>query len=588
MKFFIHLSTVIVFVFFAFYFFSCKGKESELNKKNNELYLKGLQPGKDVNNVFSPEGQVASCDSILALPGYPESKKQIVVFVKAVNLLYLGRENEAIQFLEGIIGKNTINDQPKLMNDVRKYLALAYQRLGERNNCVSNHTSSSCIFPIQGKGIYSDTMASSNSIKIYEEILKQNPNDLESKWLLNIVFMTLGQYPKKVPSALLIPDLDKDPSSYHVKPFENIASGLNLNDFRNMAGGSIVDDFNNDNYLDIITSAWGLDEGMHYFRNNKDGSFTDVSKESGLSNIKGGLNIIQADYNNDGYTDILVLRGAWWREFGKQPNTLLKNNGDGTFADVTVESGILSFHPTQTATWADFNNDGWLDLFIGNETVSKEYPHPSELFINNQNGTFTEEAAASGCQIIGFTKGVTSGDYNNDGWTDIFISDLTGKKRLLKNKGLNSKIPQFTDITHEAGFDKDPSSTFPTWFWDYNNDGWPDIFICGYQYNGSLGVISAAEALKLPAENPSRMYLYRNNHDGTFSDVSVSAGLNKAVFAMGSNFGDIDNDGWLDMYLGTGNPDLKSLVPNRLFKNIGGQKFADVTYSSRTGNLQKG
>jgi FG-GAP-like repeat len=79
-------------------------------------------------------------------------------------------------------------------------------------------------------------------------------------------------------------------------------------------------------------------------------------------------------------------------EFGKQPNTLLKNNGDGTFEDVTVESGILSFNPTQTATWADFNNDGWIDLFIGNETTSSDFPHPSELFINNQDGTFSNMA----------------------------------------------------------------------------------------------------------------------------------------------------------------------------------------------------
>ena len=139
-----------------------------------------------------------------------------------------------------------------------------------------------------------------------------------------------------------------------------------------------------------------------------------------------------------------------------------------------------------------------------------------------------------------------------------------------------------------AGLDKNLGGTFPTWFWDYDNDGWLDIFMCGYQYSGSLGITAAGEALKLPLQDPGKMCLYRNNHDGSFSDVSISAGLNKAVFSMGSNFGDIDNDGWLDMYLGTGNPDLKSLISNRLFKNIGGQKFADVTYSSRTGNLQKG
>lgn len=98
----------------------------------------------------------------------------------------------------------------------------------------------------------------------------------------------------------------------------------------------------------------------------------------------------------------------------------------------------------------------------------------------------------------------------------------------------------------------------------------------------------AAEALNLPLGNVGKMHLYRNSHDGTFTEVTKSVGLDRPVFAMGANFGDIDNDGWLDMYLGTGNPDFTSLVPNRMFKNIGGRKFVDVTASARVGNLQKG
>jgi hypothetical protein len=160
---------------------------------------------------------------------------------------------------------------------------------------------------------------------------------------------------------------------------------------------------------------------------------------------------------------------------------------------------------------------------------------------------------------------------------------------LLKNKGVRSRIPQFEDATHAAGLDREMTYTFPTWFWDYDNDGWPDLFVCGYRFQGSLAVTAAAEALSKPLPaGTSKMYLYHNNHDGTFSDVSAAMGLDKPVFAMGANFGDLDNDGWLDMYLGTGNPDYASLVPNRMFKNIEGRQFAEVTASARVGNLQKG
>ena len=178
-----------------------------------------------------------------------------------------------------------------------------------------------------------------------------------------------------------------------------MAGDLNIAGPMQMSGGTIVDDFNNDGYLDIVTSSTSLDEPMHFYKNNADGTFTDASGSSGIGLIKGGLNLIQADYNNDGYADIFVLRGAWYGEYGKQPNTLLRNNGDGTFTDVTIESGLLSFHPNTTGTWADFNNDGWLDLFIGNETMTSDHPHPAELYINNQDGTFTNVASESGTAI---------------------------------------------------------------------------------------------------------------------------------------------------------------------------------------------
>lgn len=567
---------------------------SFIRKKNDireatKRYYEGLKPVKSKDNPFSPEAQLAFYDSLELLPGIPERRAMVISYFKANTLLMLGQEKQAIELFENIVEKTKGDYIDNLGIDAKKYLALAYLRLGERSNCVAGHNSGSCIFPIRDRGIYTDPTATQKGIVLYQEILQRAPNNLEARWLLNLAYMTIGAYPDKVPAAWLIRGLDKDSSAYGIKPFQNLSGPLGLNNFRSQAGGSIVDDFNNDGYLDIITSSWDLEEPMHFFKNNADGTFTDVSGESGLADIKGGLNIIQADYNNDGYKDILVLRGAWLQEFGKQPKTLLRNNGDGTFTDVTVESGILSLNPTQTATWADFNNDGWLDLFIGHETTDPGYPHPSELYINNKDGSFTEVAEEAGCREIGFMKGVTSSDYDRDGWPDIFISCRDGRKMLLRNKGVRSGIPQFEDVTHAAGLDKEMTFTFPAWFWDYDNDGWPDIFTCGYRFQGSLAVTAAAEAINEPLPpNTSRMYLYRNNHDGTFTEVSKAVGLDKPVFAMGANFGDLDNDGWLDMYLGTGNPDYASLVPNRMFKNIEGRQFADVTVSGRVGNLQKG
>jgi hypothetical protein len=567
-----------------------KQKEHLVTKKNKLLYENAMVPVKNKDNPFCPEAQLSFYDSLAMLSSLTVRQAMVTQFFKAVTLLKMGQESKAIDILKPLVEKWGTDTNDQLATDSKKYLALAYLRLGERSNCINGHSPGSCIFPIQGSGIYMDPAASENAIKVYEKILQHDTSDLESRWLLNLAYMTVGQYPGKVPASLLIPGLDTDTSSYRVKPFTEMAGDLKLNNSRNMAGGVIIDDFNNDGNLDIITSDWGLENGMHYFKNNGDGTFTDVSKESGLSKIKGGLNMIQADYNNDGYTDILILRGAWLGELGKQPKTLLRNNGDGTFTDVTVESGILSFSPTQAGVWADFNNDGWLDLFIANETTGdmKDPPHPSELYINNHNGTFTNIAAKAGCEASAFMKGVTVADYNNDGWPDIFISDLNGHKILFRNKAVKGMIPQFENATHESGLDKEFTRTFPTWFWDYDNDGWPDIFMCGYRFQGSLARIAASQALHRPLPFPSSMYLYRNNHDGTFTDVSKSVGLDQPVFAMGANFGDIDNDGWLDMYLGTGNPDFKSLVPNRIFKNIDGKKFADVTNSARVGNLQKG
>ncbi len=557
--------------------YSC---HQEMVRLLKTLRKKGTDPG----SLFNPEAKLVYMDSLLSVPHSTPDKINYCRFLKANILLELGREKEAIKILEKLLKENQFYN----MRMVRRSLAMAYLRQGERSNCVDYHAAESCILPIQNLGVHVKQDGSREAISVYQDMLREDARDLESRWLLNIAYMTVGEYPSGVPEQYLIAGLDSD-TTYKVKPFEDIAGDLKL-DIRNMAGGSIVEDFDNDGLLDILVSSWGLDENMRYFRNTGDGHFADQTEGSGLMGITGGLNLIQGDYDNDGYADVFVLRGAWKGEYGREPNSLLRNNGDGTFTDMTTHAGLLSFHPTQTATWSDFNNDGWLDLFIGNESQLNSYQqlHPCELYINNQDGTFREVATVAKCDIKGFVKGVTSGDYDNDGWMDIFLSTMDGNRILLKNQGMTGTEIAFADVTQSAGLDKDHGRTFTTWFWDYNNDGWLDIFTSDYTFDRSLSAYMAAEYLGVDGAATEKMLLYRNNRDGTFTNVAGEAGLNQTVFAMGANFGDIDNDGYLDMYLGTGNPRYQSLVPNKLFKSVDGKQFVDVTTSARVGHLQKG
>ena len=506
-------------------------------------------------------------------------------FLIANTLLELGEEAEAVRIGEEML-LSLQHEGRAPQQVVKRLLGIAHLRMGERINCIKNHTGESCIFPIRGNGIQQDTAATRTAISYYTDILTTNPADLESRWLLNVGYMAIGKYPDEVPKEYLIPRLTK-PDAVAVKPFTDIAmqKGLHIG---NMAGGSVVDDINNDGYLDIVTTGWDLTEGMHYFQSSGDGQFKDMSATSGLDKITGGLNMVQTDYNNDGWKDLFVLRGAWLRNYGEEPTSLLKNNGDGTFTDVTKKAGLFTLKPTHSAAWADYNNDGWLDVYVGHETTVGKDNYPSELFINNKNGTFTDVAKAAGCDFALFVKGVTAGDYNNDDLTDLFLSTLDGKKILLRNMGVSNGVISFKNVSEEAGLSKDTVKTFTTWFWDYDNDGLLDILCTGYNFEKSLGWYAAEAALGLGSQRAGKVFVYRNKGDGKFEDVSEKLGLESLVFAMGANFGDINNDGYSDMYFGTGNPVYQSLIPNKMFLNIEGKKFADVTSSSRLGNLQKG
>jgi hypothetical protein len=476
---------------------------------------------------------------------------------------------------------------PSFEKEIRDSLAIAYLRLGERENCLENHGQDSCLLPIQGDGIHKHVRGAKGAIREFSAALGKDPKDLKSQWLLNIAYMQLGQYPDLVPKQWLVsPQLFA--SEYEIGRFFDVTAHVGVLNTGH-SGGVVVEDFDGDGFLDIVVTTSGPLDQMHFFHNNGDGTFTDRTREAGLWGEVGGLNVIAGDYNNDGHPDLVVLRGGWWNENGKYPMSLLRNNGNGTFDDVTEEAGLLSFHPTQTAAWADFDADGWLDLFVGHETTGIEI-HPSQLFHNNRNGTFTDVAPQVGLANLGFVKGVAWGDFNNDGKPDLYISRKSQPNLLFRNDGpKDARNPradkwQFFDVTQAAGV-AEPLQSFATWFFDFDNDGWPDLFVSGYwvdTYN-DVGAFQMHKPFK--AETPR---LYHNNHDGTFRDVTKQMKLDRAILVMGAGFGDLDNDGWLDIYLGTGDSSYEGLLPNRLFRNKDGKFFQDVTTSADVGQLQKG
>jgi len=269
--------------------------------------------------------------------------------------------------------------------------------------------------------------------------------------------------------------------------------------------------------------------------------------------------------------DFLIMRGGW--EFPRR-RSLLRNNCDGTFTDVTAQAGLLEpLRSSQTAVWTDIDNDGYLDLIVGNENA------PLQLFLNKGDGTFVDIAKEAGLDRVAYTKSVVAADYDNDGYPDLYVSNYNGEGVLFHNNGDRT----FTDVTKKAGIQSSRFS-FGAMFIDYDNDGWPDLLInCYYPSVEEV----ARNYVGLPRKGDT-MKLYRNMHDGTFRDVTAETGLDRVFMPMGYNFGDIDNDGFLDIYLGMGNPSFASVMPNVLLHNKEGKRFVDISTSSGTGAIAKG
>ena len=498
------------------------------------------------------------------------------------HLLRLGENDESAEQLEAAF---------KLIESMSNLKAAGLQlhynrvltnlRQAEVSNCIRRHNRDCCLFPLARGGIHTDTGPAEQARRSLLVLLESKPDDLKARWLLNVVSMAVGDYPDGVPESYRIAPTAFD-SEYDIKRFVDIAPALGLDTF-NLCGGVIVEDFDGDGYLDIVTSTYDPRGPLVFYRNRADGTFEERSQTAGLDKQLGGLNCIGGDYDNDGDVDILVLRGAWLQNAGRIRNSLLENNGDGTFIDVTPQAGLAyPPFPTQAAVWGDFDNDGDLDLYVGNESrleLAGEQDCPSQLFQNNGDLTFTDVAGQAGVSNDRYAKGVTAGDYDNDGDVDLYVSNA-GPNRLYRNNGDGT----FTDVAKQLGVTEPSRRSFACWFFDYNNDGWLDLFVAAYEANTAD---IAADYLG-QQHGGSAPCLYRNEANGTFTNITRSAGLDHPYLPMGANFGDLDNDGYLDFYLATGDPLYESLMPNIMLRNDRGRSFQDVTTSGGFGHLQKG
>jgi hypothetical protein len=363
-----------------------------------------------------------------------------------------------------------------------------------------------------------------------------------------------------------------------------------------MGGGVAVFDANNDGRLDLFfTNGAALADPMtagklpdktdpkhwnRFYRQLPDGTFADETEKANLTGAGQGvytMGVAAGDFDNDGYADLYVT--------GYGGNTLYRNNGNGTFTDVTAKAGTRAQGWSTSAAFLDYDNDGLLDLFVGRyvewsfatnrycgdaKPGARAYCHPDNfkpvsnlLFHNNSDGTFTDVSKAAGIAgALGKTLGVSVADYDGDGWPDVFAANDSVQCQLFRNKR-NGTFEEVS-LLAGAGFNEDGKvfAGMGTDFADYDNDGWPDIVVTDL--------------------SDERYVLFRNNRDGTFTDATSSSGLGRATLpysGWSTKFLDYDNDGWKDLFVAQGHvmdtielttPNRKYLQPALLLRNKNG------------------
>ena len=551
-------------------------------------FFSGLQKSPDKfsgNNPFLPNIPELINHWKSELKETKEPKKRLFLQLKLIDELIRCNENEeALEMIDQValgFKKNESNsERNRITRNLDFFRALALFRIDERKCCYDNFQIHSCVFPIIDENYLFSTDNIREANDIWGNLLSKQPWDYRSKWMFNLSSHLIGKDTERRLRNVF--DGKQVDGTAHLNiETSNLSKKLNLN-CEGLAGGVIIEDFDKNGLPDVFRTSWYFNHNCQLFLQTEKGRFVEQTTEFGLQGEVGGLNCVSTDYNNDGYLDIFVLRGGWLDGLGLLPNSLLKNVNGERFENVSFEIGLAGAYPSHSAAWADFNNDGWLDVVIGNESRNGEFP--SEIYLNQAGIDFIDHSNASGLNVNAFVKGLSATDYDNDGDVDLFFSVFGESNQLLKNLLTETGELKFENVSRAANVSS-PKHSFSSMFFDYNNDGHEDLFVGGY---GSSSVSDACRAYLGLSVKSGISVMYKNLGNGIFKDVTGEVGLKNIFNVMGLNQGDLNSDGYDDIYIGTGSPSFSNLIPNRLFINQGGTNFVEKTNESRTGSLQKG